>query len=187
MQVKLLRLFISCPGDCHSYKKAVLELIKESDLVHGTKQRVRIEGYTFENMLPEFDSDGAQAVINQNNFGHVDIFLGLMWTRFGAPTAGFGSGTEEEYVRAIEWHKVNQKPAYVLFGFSDEKCSPSTIDPDQLKKVVEFRRNIGKTQLYSTWKTKTELKTRFRNHLNKIIADEADNPNNFVLGGAIYN
>ena len=40
-----------------------------------------------------------QSVINEQ-IGPTDIYVGIMWKRFGTPTGRAGSGTEEEFKAA---------------------------------------------------------------------------------------
>ena len=38
-----------------------------------------------------------QQIINSQVSDEYDIFIGILWTRFGTPTERAGSGTEEEF------------------------------------------------------------------------------------------
>ncbi|MYD31374.1 MAG: DUF4062 domain-containing protein, partial [Nitrospira sp. SB0661_bin_20] len=53
---------------------------------------------------PGFGKD-PQDVINKQISDAYDIFIGIMWTRFGTPTPRAGSGTEEEFLRAYDRYK----------------------------------------------------------------------------------
>ena len=56
--------------------------------------------------FPSIGKD-AQSIINEQIGDDYDIFVGLMWTRFGTPTPRAGSGTEEEFNLALEKLKTN--------------------------------------------------------------------------------
>ena len=45
---------------------------------------------------------GEPEVLINDQIGKYDIFLGVMWRRFGTPTGVAESGTEEEFRRALE-------------------------------------------------------------------------------------
>ena len=92
--------------------------------------------------FPSIGKD-AQSIINEQIGDDYDIFVGLMWTRFGTQTPRADSGTEEEFNLALEKLKKNPDGTRILFYFKDS--SPellSQIDLKQLEKVKEFKKQI---------------------------------------------
>jgi HEAT repeat protein len=69
-----------------------------------------------------------------------DLFVGLLWERWGQPSGQYSSGFEEEYERARARRKAHDKPEIWLVF---KQVDPSKLrDPgDQLKKVLEFKRS----------------------------------------------
>src|SRR3712207_9162732 len=66
--------------------------------------------------------DGPQAVIDrQVSIADFHIFIGILWRRFGTPTARAGSGTEEEFQTARESWRVQRRPQEILFYFRSEE------------------------------------------------------------------
>lgn len=112
----------------------------------------------------------AQAVINEQIGDDYDIFIGIMWTHFGTPTESFGSGTEEEFYRALQKRSSNGDPLRILFYFKDAPVAPSDIDVAQLQKVQAFRDKLGEEGSYY-WKFRevSEFSELARVHLSRII------------------
>lgn len=78
-----------------------------------------------------------QALINPMVDG-CDLFVGLLWERWGQPSGSHSSGFEEEFERALDRRKRTGEPAiWLVFK---EVGSDKLKDPgEQLKKVIEFR------------------------------------------------
>jgi hypothetical protein len=64
-----------------------------------------------------------------------------MWARFGTPTPRAGSGTEEEFNRALERMRLAGSTK-IMFYFKNEPISPLEIDVEQITKVMEFKRRL---------------------------------------------
>lgn len=88
-------------------------------------------------------------VINRQVPGDYDLFVGIMWSRFGTPTDRAGSGTKEEFDRALARYRENPKSLDILFYFKDAPLAPSKLDPAQLAKVQEFKASLKETGLLS--------------------------------------
>lgn len=67
----------------------------------------------------------AQSVITEQ-IGDYDIFIGILWTRFGTSTPKTESGTEEELNNAMKKYENGEKINIMLY-FSDEKKSIQAI------------------------------------------------------------
>jgi hypothetical protein len=127
---------------------------------------------------PGLGSD-AQDVVNQQ-LPDYDIFIGIMWKRFGTPTSRAGSGTEEEYLRAYErWKKENKFP--VLFYFS-QKCITipnSSSEIEQLQKLVKFKEDLSNKGLIWEYNNPEEFGDILRPHLvmtlSKLVNGDKDN------------
>jgi hypothetical protein len=94
---------------------------------------------------PGFGSD-AQDVINKqmlNQIGVPDIFIGVMWTRFGTPTHRAESGTQEEFQIAHNCLSSIGRPRILMY-FKTAAFFPKTIDEvEQLRKVIEFKKSLS--------------------------------------------
>jgi len=55
--------------------------------------------------------------INNLNLPSYDIFIGILWKKFGTLTGRACSGTEEEFNRAYERYKENPSKLRIMFYF----------------------------------------------------------------------
>jgi len=68
-----------------------------------------------------------------------DLFVGILWRRWGQNTGKYSSGFEEEFIRACDRRRKTGKPEiWLYFKTIDEE---NVKDPgDQLKKVLKFKK-----------------------------------------------
>jgi hypothetical protein len=89
-----------------------------------------------------------QAVINEQ-IGRYDIFVGVMWKRFGTPSEATDSGTEEEFNLAYEEWKRNGE-IHIAFYFCQAKYKPNKVhELEQAGKVLKFQDELKSKGL--TW------------------------------------
>src|SRR6266571_1945970 len=106
-----------------------------------------------------------------------ELFIGMLWRRWGQPTGQFGSGFEEEFVRARDRRLSTGKPEIWLhFKFlrDDEKVDPG----DQLKKVLTFREDLKEKNelLYKEFADTAEFKTFIFDSLADYLFELAKAP-----------
>ncbi|TIM95253.1 MAG: hypothetical protein E5Y34_26685, partial [Mesorhizobium sp.] len=120
----------------------------------------------------------AQDIINTQISDDYDIFIGIMWCRFGTPTKRAESGTIEEFLRAKTRYDKDQSSIKMMIYFKDEPLSPSKMNPEQLSKVNDFRESLGEEGfLYWSFKTPFEFEKFIRMHLTRQIQNFAARDN----------
>ena len=116
-------------------------------------------------------------ILNRELPNDPDIFIGLMWTRYGTTTERAGSGTEEEFNRALERYRQDPNSIRIMFYFKDAPLAPSDIDPDQLRRVARFRESLGaEGTLYWTFRTLDDFVQLLRIHLSRRQLQELAAP-----------
>jgi hypothetical protein len=116
--------------------------------------------------------DDAQDVINKQVPDDYDVFLGMMWSRFGTPTGRAGSGTEEEFERAMTNNGLRR--TRVMVYFKDAPLRPSQIDPAQLEKLQAFTASLPDRGVFHwTFKSEDEFVKLTRLHLTKQMQELA--------------
>jgi hypothetical protein len=156
---------LSSPGDLGTARDAVKSVVTELNKALGS---VRLELVTSED-VPGGATPRAQAHINEHVDGY-DIYLGLMWLKFGSQTGAFGSGTEEEFERALKGHGENGTPAEVMFFFCTEMPSRlDDIDPASFERVRAFRKRVQKDVYTKEFGAAAELAQILRVDLQKVV------------------
>jgi hypothetical protein len=146
-----IRLFLSSPGDVTAERDRVRSVVTRLNRQWGDVYDVEMEIIDWRtHVAPNLGRP--QAVINKQ-IGDYDIFLGIMWKRFGTPTGVADSGTEEEFNIACANREKFQKPR-ILFYFSKAEYSPK--DRAELKqwdRVLEFKEKLQKMALVWEYET----------------------------------
>ncbi len=169
-KVTILRVFAASPTDVAEERAALEEIVRELNLTWGNNIGLSLDLVKWEtHAYPGIGSD-AQAVINEQIADDYDIFVGIMWTRFGTPTGRAGSGTAEEFERAYSRFKSDPNQIRIMFYFNDAPVPPSQLDPEQLSLVQKFRGELGqKGDLYWTYTTREEFSQLLRIHLSRQV------------------
>jgi len=116
--------------------------------------------------------EDAQSVINEQIGEDYDIFIGILWKRFGTPTNRGASGTVEEFGRAYQRALENPDGIRVMFYFNDSPVSPSEIDIEQLTQINEFKNSIGEQGAYYwSYKGIDEFERLLTLHLGRVIEE----------------
>lgn len=167
--IKLLRVLIASPQDLAQERQLIPRALNEMNRSELSEMPFRFEALTWESHgAPDF-GECPQDVLNQQ-LSDFDIYLGLLGHRFGTPTKRAFSGTEEEFRRAYQKWKADQRACKLMFYFSEAPVSPSEVDPLQLARVLAFRQELGELGgLYWTYRGITELPDLVRAHLMQAI------------------
>src|SRR5215207_6022546 len=90
-----LRLFVASPGDVSSERDHVGTVAAELNRGTAADAGFVLEVVRWETHARPDIGRPQQLILDQ--IGQVDIFVGIMWRRFGTPTGVASSGTEEEF------------------------------------------------------------------------------------------
>lgn len=171
-------VFIASPSDLQEERIAIEEVTKELNLTFGMKQNIVIELLKWEtHSAPGISQIHPQEIINEDIGSEYDIFIGLLWKKFGTPTEKAGSGTEEEFLNAFD-RFINQKEdIQVLFYFKDAvPKSLKEINASELMKIENFKTELSeKKVLYWEFDTCENLKNFLRLHIPKRITNLIEN------------
>src|SRR5215207_5556058 len=95
-QITNLKVFVASPSDVIDERIILEQVTNELNKLIGAGLGVRLELVKWETDSYPGLGDDAQAVINEQIGDDYDIFIGILWTRFGTPTTRDKSGTAEE-------------------------------------------------------------------------------------------
>jgi hypothetical protein len=171
-QMRPIRIFLSSPGDVEEERELLQGVVNELDQRYKSGFKVRLDLVRFETFAPEVGPP-PQDIVSRNigDFGDYDIFVGIMWRRFGTPTKRFGSGTEEEFRQAFAAWEKKQRPT-ILFYFSDEPFSLPSLSPKevaQIKKVYKFREELKSKGLIRAYPSRQKFADLVRVDLGQKI------------------
>jgi len=156
----VIKVMISSPADVNDERRIIREVIADWNSAHSEPKQIVLMPIGWETHSVPDTGDRPQAIIN-NQLKGCDILVGVFWTRIGTPTGEYDSGTIEE----IEEHIKLKKPA--MLYFSDAKANPSSINPEQQKKLEQFKQSCKERSLYQEYSSIDVFRKEFSRHLQQ--------------------
>lgn len=161
--IREYEILISAPSDVYSFVETVKSAIAEYNNEQGAIDHIRfIQKNWREHSVPAYGKS-AQVIINEQLTNNAEIVIAMFGAKFGEPTEKYSSGTLEE----IE--TVHKSGGRVLTYFYTGALEVASIDPEQLKKVQEYKKTYQ--GLYGEFKTEDELKKRIYTDLIRLAYD----------------
>ncbi|GHS98585.1 hypothetical protein FACS189421_07450 [Bacteroidia bacterium] len=182
MDMKIYRCFIASPSDTNNERNICDKVFDEINKILGKEHNFRIESLKWENdVRPSFGLDG-QDVINTQIGNDFDLFVGIMYKKFGSPTTTAGSGTEEEFNNVYERYSKNDSSIEIMFYFNNESpANLSDIDPTELANVNTFKKKVSSCGgLYCEYNGCGDFEEKIRTHFNNLFINKykiSDKPN----------
>jgi pterin-4a-carbinolamine dehydratase len=167
-QINKVRVFVASPGDVRDEREQLQQVIDEINTSIAAHHNLIIELVRWETHVTP-GMGRPQALVN-NQIGPYDIFIGIMWKRFGTPSGVAESGTEEEFRIAYDAWKLNSE-VDILFYFCEEPFMPSHSEMDQVTKVLSFRKELTSLGLIGTYSNHESFANVVRPHLTRRILD----------------
>jgi hypothetical protein len=168
-----LRIFVSSPSDVDE-RNQYAAVVQELNLTLGALlperavvlELVRWETHTHPDLVAE-----PQRVVDEQIEADYDIFVGIMWTRFGTPTSTAKSGTEHEFRLARRLWQERRRPAHLLFYFCDAPIPAQLAreSADQLGKVHVFRTELEQMGLIGRYESRSEFGNQARRDLIRVV------------------
>jgi hypothetical protein len=165
--IRELVVFIASPGDLQEERAAVRQAAEMLNNQHALLSTVRIRVTGWEHVQPEHERP--QEVINEL-VDECDVFLGLLFRKWGSPTGEYDSGFEEEYERALKRRAESGCPNIAIYF---KKVSQELLsDPGpQLLKVLKFQRRFQEehSALYREFTSLEDFKFKIYTFFNSLL------------------
>ena len=134
---RAIRIFIASPSDLQEERKIFVDIVTEVNQLIAHSMGYHLEAIGWETTMPGMGR--AQELINNDLLG-CNLFIMLLWNKWGSPTGKYTSGTEEEFYVAIEAYRKKGEPEIWLF-FKEA-------DPNNRQEAVStFRKMIENEQI----------------------------------------
>jgi len=168
----VLRLFLASPNDVSAERRITETIVAELNRTTAPRLGFLLDLILWEDMLPDM-GDAEQIILDQADLDETDVFVGILWNRFGTPTARADSGTEEEFRAAYRAWRKNGAPR-ILFYFSNR---PATINLEaelqQKGRVLAFRHEVESLGLIRTYSDIDDFEGLLRRDLTLCLFDAA--------------
>jgi hypothetical protein len=178
----VLRTFLASPEDVAPERELASQIVQELNLIWSRFLGLMLELVRWETHAYPGVGVDLQALINNQIGDEYELFIGVMWSRFGTPTNRAGSGTEEEFERAYARHQADPDSVRIMFYFKSAPPPPAA-DAAQCSQVIQFRQRLGgEGVLYWMYENDQNFTTHLRLHLSRQMQDIHNALSNSVLG-----
>lgn len=145
-----LRIFVACPQDVLAERDKIRAVANELNKTIADAVGVVLEVVDWTTHVLPTMGRAQQVTFDRIPVDTWDVFIGMLWLRFGTPSGGinptssahFNSGTEEEFTAAYDLWKKNGTPR-ILFFRCTRAAPPNLIDPEQIQKINSFFSNFA--------------------------------------------
>lgn len=143
---RIVRIFVASPGDVSVERNRVELVIEELNRDLGDTLEVRLECIRWEKYVSPMMGRPEDVVLQQVKLNDWDIFVGILWLKFGTPTGELDpstdrqylSGTEEEFSLAYKsWQKTG-RPKILFYRCIRPPESVLQLEAQQYLRVSEF-------------------------------------------------
>ena len=159
-EINEIRVFISCPGDVNPEKQIVRSVCDSISRIYGESRNIKVKPLDWENdIIPEITGEGAQSVIDtQLEDYDYDIYIGILWTRFGDQMNNCRTPTEWEFECAFNRMRATGRPK-IQFYFKTEEIFPrNSYEANQISEIIKFKEErLQSTGYYKNFKQKEDF------------------------------
>jgi hypothetical protein len=141
-QATIITIFLSSPGDVPNDRNLIIRTINGWNQRNGKVRRAFFQPLTWEQTVAPDRRGSGQEVINSQIDVNYDIYLGLMWSRFGSVTTKADSGTEDEFDQAVARHDTGEGPT-ISFLFKNSPIPQDILEGLQYDKVQKFKTKVA--------------------------------------------
>lgn len=141
--MKKLRIFAASPYDMAT-ERATVETVVSALKPTANAFNIAVDVTDFRTAVPDMGR-AEEVIFNSHKPTTWDVFIGILWHRFGTPSGGnhpqtqeqYLGGTEEEFSTAYRLWKKFQRPRIMIYRCLRD-IPPASLDPDQFKRVQQF-------------------------------------------------
>jgi hypothetical protein len=171
---RVIRIFASSPGDVMDERRQLAAVVEELNVIIRAlmpDEEVRLELIRWETDTHPGILTGPQSVVDEQLGHDFDVFVGMMWSRFGTPTPHAGSGTEEEFRAAYAGWEARRHPAHVLFYFCAEPVAPESVLTNiaQYQAMSAFRSELESIGLIGSYASHAAFADKIRRDLARVV------------------
>lgn len=161
--VRRIGAMIGSPGDAVQERQAITDTILRWNAVNGADKGIFLEPVKWETHATPGLEGRPQGMINEELIPLSDFLIAVFRVRAGSPTGKEISGTIEEIREFMSLGK------YVAVYFYEGETSVKGLDPDQLKKVQDFKKEIQQHGLVESYSTVPDLQAKLGLQLSATV------------------
>lgn len=167
---QVLSVFVASPSDVAVERETANRVgVRINRIVRDWGWQVDIRGW--ESIRP--GQARPQDLINPD-VDACDVFVGIIWKRWGEPNGRYSSGFEEEFERALARRAKDSSPQMLLYFRDIDEASRADPGP-QLSQVLDFENRILKSNsmLFRQYGDEKEFEDALFEHLMRDLGERA--------------
>ena len=137
----IIYVFLASPGDLERERTIAKKIFSELEAL-TEKTNYALKLIIWEGMGPEFGR--LQDTVNKEGVDICDIFIGLLWKKWGTPTGEYSSGFEEEYEIAKNRYRDSKGTEPRIWLYFKKPPNIDTLrdetEKQDLQKILDFRK-----------------------------------------------
>ncbi len=162
----VFNVMIASPWDVSSERRIVRDVVLGWNAINAGAKEIVLLPVGWETHSYPAMGDHPQNILNEQVLASCDLLVAIFGSRIGTPTNRFISGTVEE----IETHLEAGKPVMIYF-YTGQVSLPDH-DPEQYRRLEEFRESCRKRGLYETFGSHDDFKEKFSRQLDLMMIND---------------
>ncbi len=181
-----LRIFVACPANMTNERARLLVVVEDLKAL-AAHIGIVLELVDWRLVIPDMGRP-EKIILDQLKPDSWDIFVGILWHRFGTPPQNIDpetgkeylSGTEEEFCKAYRLWQKYRRPR-VMFYWCKRNPPYDELDPEQLQRVKKFFENFAANAdhpgLYQIFDTTESFERVLRKNLTEFLIQYSEQAN----------
>lgn len=168
------KIFIGSPSDVQEEREIIEDIIDEMNDLYEHLDVPKLKLINIKtDVRSKIGNFEGQSVIDKQIDGKYNVFIGILWKKFGTKTENYDSGTEQEFYNAYSKYEKNPKSMEIMFYFCQRTAEFSKIDGEQLALVQKFKKKLeDKKGLYKTYSSIEEFKKIIKSDLKLLVTEK---------------
>jgi len=164
-QANVYRIMIASPSDIQEEIKGAFSVLNHWNDLHSEKNKMVLLPLHWS--ISSFPAAGEhpQKLLDKQVVEKSDLLVCIFGAKLGTPTDTEISGTVEE----IKEHRKAGKDVMVFFKLSIDNIT--SVDPEQLQKIKDFKENIKNDVLWCEFSDANDFKQKLSDKLQLYIND----------------
>ena len=170
-QVRLIKIIVASPSDVQAERDLVDKVAEELNRSDANALGLQLKVVRWEkDAHPGFHKKGPQGLIDPHlGIPKSDLFIGILWKRFGTPTETAQSGTEHEFQQAYQSWKRKRRPEIMVYFNQEPYTTQTPEEEEQKESVLKFRKEFPREGLSWSYKGERDFERQLRTHLTQFI------------------
>lgn len=171
-----ITVFVSCPGDVATEKEEVKRVCNTlNNSFRNSGRKIRYAVLDWKDIVGDIGLRSQEQI--NIHFKDYDIYLGILWMRFGSDTGkidettgeDFGSGTAEEFYLALDRWKANPNGVRATVFFKEPRATNPTTH-SELGRVFDFQKMVEQLGWRNSFKTEND----FTHRIFQLLLDHSE-------------